>query len=287
MSRFSTPADIEECRRLHREFGTTYYFSTLRFPREFRWRVHALYGFVRVPDEWVDNPGPLTTTEIADKIEQYRQELKRGIEGVRPSQAVLRAFCDAISDSQLPVSECDLFLDAMVADLDKKRYQTYTELQSYMRGSASAVGVMMCHMMGVNMTLELEHQACSLGDAMQLTNFLRDVGEDLDRGRIYLPLEDLKMFGLTEDDILSRSVTEPFRELMRFEIARARMLYTRSDEGIQQLPGEMRKAVTLARMLYAKILDEIEANDFDVFKKRARTGHLTKVIVAAQVAMAR
>lgn len=284
MDKFATGADYEECRKIHRQFGTTYYFATLRFPAAIRRRVHAVYAFVRVPDEWVDNPGDLTPQDRAELLDDWRRQLHAGLAGERPDHFALRAFVDVIHECGLPVEEADLFIDAMAMDVWRTRYETYDDLCQYMRGSASAVGVMMCYAMDARPDGFTLARAHALGEAMQMTNFLRDIGEDADRGRIYIPLEDLRAHGLTEQDLLDKRYSPAFRELMRFEICRARKLYFHSDMGLPHLPGRMQRAVMLARLLYAQILDRIEEQEHNVFVKRARTNLPQKLRCAARVA---
>ncbi|RYG39895.1 phytoene/squalene synthase family protein, partial [bacterium] len=250
---FASAADHAECRRLHRRYGTTYYFATQRFPAAIRRRVHALYGFVRVPDEWVDNPAHTNKDAQSRALSDYRAQLLRGLEGVRPEEPALRAFCDVVHEVRMPLEEPLLFLDAMQMDLTVDRYETYRDLRGYMRGSASAVGLMMCAALEAGDDPEMLAAAQALGEAMQLTNFLRDVAEDAARGRIYLPQEDLRSFGVTEDEIFSGVISDRFCNLMKFEIARARALYALADIGIPMLPPCAQKAVQLARVLYSRI----------------------------------
>jgi len=282
---FASAADHAVCRQLHRKYGTTYYFATRRFGRLARRRVHALYGFVRVPDEWVDNPEVASPAGQRQMLEEYRSQLIRGLDGVRPDEPVLRAFCDVVRECGMPLEEPLLFLDAMEQDLSVGRYATYEELRGYMRGSASAVGVMMCSVLEAGCDPKMLDAAKALGEAMQLTNFLRDVGEDVQRGRIYLPQEDMARFGVTEEDILEGRKTEAFVSLMKFEIERARWLYETADTGIPLLPPHARKAVRLARVLYSRILDRIERNDYDVFTQRARTTKAEKIRLATRVVL--
>lgn len=280
---FAGPEDFAACRRLHRRYGTTYYFATRRLPAPIRRRVHALYGFVRVPDEWMDNPGGLSPERQAALLRDYRNQLLRGMDGVCPDHAVLRAFCDVAREVRMPLEEPLRFLDAMAQDLVTTRYDTYEDLRGYMRGSASAVGVMMCGVLEAGEAPAMLRAAQALGEAMQLTNFLRDVGEDARRGRIYLPREDLASFGVGEEEILGGVISDRFVRLMRFEAERARTLYELADGGIPLLPPSARKAVLLARILYSRILDRIEGRGYDVFAGRARTTRMEKVRVAVGV----
>ncbi|MBX3097249.1 MAG: phytoene/squalene synthase family protein [Fimbriimonadaceae bacterium] len=282
---FATEQDKRVCRDLHRQYGTTYYFASRRFEPRIRERVDALYAFVRVPDEWVDNPSePLEC--VAAKLKNYREEMERGMEGDTPEEPALRAFCDLLREGSVPVAEARLFLDAMVQDLTVSRYQTYSELEGYMRGSAAAVGMMMAAILEAPQTPDVLAGACALGNAMQLTNFLRDIGEDYQRGRVYLPLDDLERFRVSESEIATGVMGEGFRSLMQFEIARARELYAQADQAIQEIPASRRLAVRLARVLYARILDRIEEMDYNVFAARARTSRMEKVSTAARLVAA-
>lgn len=277
---FATPEDYAECSRLHRQYGTTYYFASRQLPETVRRQVDAVYGFVRVPDEWVDNPGERSLEETAQLLKCYRQQLASAHYGVCPEFAVLRAFADVMLEANIPLSEAMLFLDAMEQDLTVHRYGTYEELQRYMRGSAAAVGMMMVRVIGARQDRETLNSAAALGEAMQLTNFVRDVGEDVDRGRIYLPLEDLQRFGVTEEDVLAKRLTPQFKDLVAEQIARARARFADSDAAISELPKGVRLGISMARELYAMILDKIEANQYDVFHTRARTTPQEKMIVA-------
>lgn len=277
--------DFALCEALHRRYGTTYYFATRRLPPDQRRRVHALYGFVRVADEWVDNPGAMTLEETQTRLQNFRHELLEGLAGNTPDEAVLRAFCASAIEIGLPPEEPLVFLDAMEQDLTVDRYETWDDLCGYMRGSAAAVGVMMCYVLGAPRDEQTVASAKALGCAMQLTNFIRDVAEDFERGRIYLPLEDLRRFGVSESDVAEGRVSNGFRELMQFEIQRARDLYAEADPGIDRIPRESQLGVRLARVLYSRILDRVEQQDCDVFRSRARTSALEKVTTALALAV--
>ena len=278
-------SDYAFCKRIHRQHGSSYYFATARFRPEVRRRTHAVYAFVRVPDEWVDNPGHLSLEQRSNHLRDWRTQLIHGMDGVYPTHPALRAFCDTLRETEMPLDEPMHFLDAMQQDLVVGRYETYEDLKGYMRGSAVAVGQMMNWILGSARTEPIRIAAAALSEAMQLTNFLRDVGEDAARGRIYLPLEDLASFGVRESDILDRRLSTEFLTLMRFEVARARALYAKADRGIPMLPHEAQRPVLLARVLYEKILDKIEQNKFDVFNNRARTSRLEKIVIAAKTWM--
>lgn len=281
-TKFASEADFAECRRLHKLHGTTYYFATKRFGAETRDKVHALYGFVRVPDEMVDNP---TSGNLTDRVSHFRRQLILGYDGVRPDFPVLRAFIDVALETHIPIEEPLIFLDAMEQDLEKMSYANYAELKAYMRGSAAAVGIMMCHMFEIAENSEAITSAVALGEAMQLTNFLRDIAEDARRGRIYLPEDEMTSFGVTPSDIFDSRLTPEFVELMKFQIDRAHRLYRHAELGIPLLPVDAQKPVLLALKLYERILDRIESQRYDVFAGRARTSKFEKLMVALRVAL--
>ncbi len=261
-------------KHLNAHHGKTYYFSTLFFPPDVRRSVHALYGFVRYPDEIVDNPPP--GSDPAASLENYREATLDALKTGGSDLPVLHAFADMARRHSLPPEYPMAFLDAMAMDLTRTRYETFDALLTYTYGSASVVGLMMCHLIGARDPAALG-PAHDLGLAMQLTNFWRDIGEDwATRGRIYLPLEDMARFGYTPEMLAAGCVNDEFVALMRFEIARARSFYESADRGMEYIPPEGRLPVTLARTLYSRILDKIEANDYDVFRRRARTTGLEK-----------
>lgn len=273
-------ADYEACRRLNAHHGKTYYFSTLFFPSRLRRFVHALYGFVRFADEIVDNPPP--GSDPTHALTRYRDDTLRALNTGDSDLPILRAFADMARQVGMSPEYPLAFLDAMAMDLAQIRYATYNDLRAYTYGSASVVGLMMCCLFGVTGEDTLA-RAHDLGLAMQLTNFWRDIGEDYrQRGRIYLPQEDMAHFGYTEAMLARGEVNVPFQSLMRFEIARTRALYASADIGISQLPAEAQKPVRLARVLYARILDKIEAQGYDVFRRRARTSAWEKAAAAAR-----
>lgn len=260
---------FETCRRINAHHGKTYYFSTFFFPEPIRRSVHALYGFVRYPDEIVDNPP--SGSNPAQALAGYRRETLDALRRGGSENPVLNAFAHVARQYEIPAEYPLAFLDAMAMDLSCSSYDTFEDLQSYTYGSASVVGLMMCRVMGVSDPSALE-RARDLGLAMQLTNFWRDIGEDWrERQRLYIPREDLQRFGYTERMLAKGIVNDEFRALMRFEIARTRRIYESADIGIPLIAPECRFPVLLARTLYARILDKIEASDYDVFGRRART----------------
>ena len=280
------PAAYEHCRQITCRYGTTYYFSTCFFPASVRPAVYALYAWVRYPDEWVDNPGDLTLAEQRDKLREWRDATADALKTGGSFHPVLRAWADAARRYEVPVTYMWAFLEAMERDLTVAQYDTFEDLKQYTYGSASVVGLMMCHLIGAKDPAATPY-ADSLGLAMQLTNFLRDIGEDWrDRRRLYLPLEDMARFGVTREEIAAGHVTDNFALLMKFEICRTRCLFARADAGMHYIPREGRLPVQLARILYSRILDKIEQNGYDVFTRRARVPAWEKLTVLANESLA-
>ncbi|MHB8575751.1 MAG: phytoene/squalene synthase family protein [Dehalococcoidia bacterium] len=275
-------ACYEECRRLTKLHGSTYYFSARFFPKEIRRSIFGLYGFVRVPDEIVDNP----EEDAADAESQRRvllawgERFDRALLTGESDHPVMHAFIDTLNRHRIPVEYPLAFLESMLMDVTVRRYATFEDLAGYTHGSASVIGLMICSIVGLEDPAALPY-AADLGLAMQLTNFLRDVGEDYrERGRIYLPLEDLHRFGYSEQDLAAGIVDDRWVRLMQFQIARNREIYRRAELGIPYLPEFARYPIRLAGRLYAAILERIEANGYDVFSRRARTSKPFKLWTA-------
>ena len=274
-------AAYEHCRKIAAHYGKTYYFSTGYFPATVRPAVHALYAWVRYPDEWVDNPNGLSVAEQADKLRQWRDATADAIKTGASDHPVLAAWADSARRYEVPAQLMRDFLGAMEMDLTVSRYATFDDLQKYTYGSASVVGLIMCRVVGCDTPAAMPH-ASALGLGMQLTNFLRDVGEDYrTRGRIYLPQDDMKRFGVTDDDIRRGVVTEDIVALLKFEIERTREIYAYADAGVCYLPRYAQLPVRLARILYSRILDKIETNGYDVFTKRACVPTWEKLVTLA------
>lgn len=271
------------CEGVQKSHSRTYHFSTRLFPPEVARHVHAMYAFMRYADEIVDNPGSLTLDEQLMALEAFEAETMAAVAGDDVPNPVLRAYADTVRECGIEAADISAFLRSMKMDTSVFRYRTFGELEGYTYGSAAVVGLMMCRVVGARDEAARPH-AEALGTAMQLTNFLRDIGEDRLRGRIYVPLEDLERFGYSEGDLERGIVDERFTALMDFEMERARSLYAVADEGMKYIPKGRRFPVVVARNLYAGILDQIAARNYDVFSGRARTSLARKVSVAAACA---
>jgi phytoene synthase len=271
------------CRRVQKAHSRTYYFSTRLFPAEVRQHVHALYAFMRYADEIVDTPHDLPLDAQLSVLEEFEDETMAAISGEEVPNPVLRAYADTVNRCGIDPQTIGAFMESMKMDTRVFRYQTFSDLEEYTYGSAAVVGLMMCRVVGVAIG-KADRHAEALGVAMQLSNFLRDVGEDWRRGRVYLPMEDLARFGYTEQDLASGVVDERFVALMKFEIDRARKLYEVADEGMGYIPRGRRFPVIVARELYAAILDRIEGQRYDIFSRRAQVSRPAKLLVAARCA---
>ncbi|MEX0659030.1 MAG: phytoene/squalene synthase family protein [Egibacteraceae bacterium] len=276
----SVGESYELCRRLHAAHGRTYYFATRFLPADRRRHVHALYAFARYADDLVDH---LDLSWSADRrraaLEAWSTAFLDALEAGRTTDPIWRAVLHTVEELAIDHGDLRAFLRSMAMDFTVTRYPTYADLCAYTYGSAAVIGSMMLPVLGASHAAARD-RAMDLGVAFQLTNFLRDIAEDWDRGRIYLPLEDLERFGVTERDFSRRHVTPAFRRLMAFQIARTRALYRRAEAGWTMLDPAGRRCVRIAHRLYAGILDEIEAADYQVFRVRAMVSRRRRAAVA-------
>lgn len=276
-------ASYERCRRLHATFGRTYYLAALLLPPAKRPYVHSLYGFARYADEIVDNGDPATReTEFSTWSERVLADIDAG----STADPVCEALLHTLRTWDIPIGHVKAFLQSMRMDLTVGEYRTYADLQQYMYGSAAVIGLQMTPILEPT-TDEAYPRAHALGEAFQLTNFIRDIAEDLDRGRIYLPLRDLEKFGVTRADWARRVVTPAIRELLAYEIARTREIYAYAAGGIPLLAESSRPCISTALVLYRRILDEVEKADYQVFDRRVSVPLANRLWVAGRAIVAR
>ncbi|MGA7687670.1 MAG: phytoene/squalene synthase family protein [Jiangellales bacterium] len=275
-----TRESYERCRRLNAAHGKTYYLATLLLPPAKRPYVHALYGFARYADEIVDDlASALTEQQKADWLGRWGDSVLSDIGVGHSDDPIGRALVDTVNRWQIPVEHFEAFLHSMRMDLTVTGYATYDDLYTYVYGSAAVIGLQMVPILEP-LDDAAYPAATDLGVAFQLANFTRDVGEDLDRGRVYLPLEDLARFGLTRAHLETRQVTDAVRDLLAFQIARVRRLSRRAEEGISLLHPTSRPCIEAAQELYVGIVDEVEAIDYQVFDARATTSSWRRAKVA-------
>jgi phytoene synthase len=270
----------ERCRALNAKHGKTYYLATLLLPAAKRPYVHALYGFARYADEIVDDlSSTLTDQQKADQLREWGDRFLADVANGRSKDPIGAAVVDTVRRWEIPLAHFEAFLHSMTMDLTVTEYETYDDLYEYVYGSAAVIGLQMVPILEP-IDPEAYPRACELGVAFQLANFVRDVGEDLDRGRVYLPLEDLDRFGLTRADLERRVVDDRVRALLRFQIDRVRRLEERSRSGIDLLAPSSRPCIEAARVLYCGIVDEVERIDYEVFDERATVSTPRRLAVA-------
>jgi 15-cis-phytoene synthase len=275
-------ASYERCRRLNAAHGKTYYLATLLLPPAKRPYVHALYGFARYADEIVDDlDSTLTAEQKADWLVGWGDRFLAEVRAGGSAHPVSRAVVDTVRRWDIPLELFAEFLASMRMDLTITGYPTYEDLLRYVRGSAAVIGLQMLPVLEPVVARELaEPYAADLGVAFQLSNFIRDVGEDLRRGRVYLPAEDLAHFGVDRERLARGVVDGPIRRLLAYEIARTRELYRAAEPGIRLLHPTSRDCIRTALRLYGGILDEVERADYQVLDRRVTVGVPRRLAVA-------
>lgn len=277
-----------QCRSITREHAKTFYMATRFLPNEKQRGIFAIYALCRYIDDLVDEAEDLVSKKgldydgIHERLDTWKQKLQDTYEGKRHDNPILMAFSDVLRSYSIPIELPFELMEGVCMDLYKKRYATFDEVYEYSYKVASIVGLMTSEIFGYHSDEALDY-AVDLGIAMQLTNILRDIGEDLGKDRIYLPKEDLDRFGVTEGDLFKHRKTDAFCELMRFQIERTRSYYERSDKGIPLLKEDSRLPVYLARHNYSRILDKIEANKFNVFEHRAYLNATEKISILPRI----
>jgi phytoene synthase len=272
------------CRRINARYGRTYFLATRLLPADSRPAVHALYGFARLADEIVDNA--VAPGDPAHALNTLEKAMAEALTGLPPAHPVLLALVDTVRRYGIEESLFTEFLASMRMDLTVTGYASFADLASYTHGSAGVIGLQMLPVLGTAVPREeAAPYAAALGEAFQLTNFLRDVGEDLDRGRLYLPADELAAFGV-DRLMLERAhrtgrTERPVRRALAHLVSYTRALYRRAEPGIAMLRVESRPCIDTATRLYRHILDEIVACDYDVLGRRVVVPTSRRLRVAA------
>ena len=271
----------EECRRITKKYGTSFYFATQFFPREMREGIYAIYAFARIPDEIVDDPNCKSRDEAVGKLNAWCDEWRESMwMGRSDSDPVLNFIARIFRKYKIPMDECEAFLRSMYMDEEKFAYANYGELEEYMYGSAGVIGLMVTRVVGYSSDDAFEY-AKKLGYAFQLTNFLRDIREDYhDLGRVYMPQDELAKFGMTNSDIALEKRDERFVDFMKFQIERNRQIYREALPGIKLLNWQGRLEVRVSYVLYKAILGEIERANYNVYAGRVRTNRQQKIYLS-------
>lgn len=258
--------------RITAQHSRSFYMASSFLPRIKRQAIRAMYAFCRTVDDIADDPAH---ARAQDHLEQWR-EFSLG-RGTSPLAGVGEAWADTLNRFQIPRRYASQLIDGVARDLSQSGYENFDDLATYCYGVASTVGLMSMYVIGFESAAAVPY-AIKLGVALQMTNILRDVGEDLRRGRLYLPRLELREFGVSEADLAAGRVTACWRSFMRFQMDRTRRLYREAAPGIQMLDRDGRVAIAAAADLYAGILREIERNDYDVFSRRASVGTIRKLL---------
>jgi phytoene synthase len=275
-------ASYEECKRLNALHGKTYYLATLLLPKAKRPFVHALYGFARYADEIVDDlASKLTDAEKAAELKTWGDGVLSGLKSGDSNDQVGLALIDTVNRFAIPHEHFVAFLHSMTMDLTVTEYANYEALMEYVYGSAAVIGLEMVPILGA-LSQGAYEPAEKLGVAFQLANFIRDVGEDLDRGRVYLPQDELAQFGVDREMLEARKLTTEITAALMFQIERVRQLQREATPGILQLEPASRPCIEAASELYCGIVDEVEAIGYDIFNKRAKTSTGRRLRVAGK-----
>ncbi|MBN1928365.1 MAG: phytoene/squalene synthase family protein [Chlorobiaceae bacterium] len=262
------------CRQIAKHHAKTFYLATKFLPKRQQNPIFAMYALLRTVDDLVDlaedklSNGQLTREELNDSIADWKTRLRACYDGKPSNDPILMAWQDTLRHYAIPIELPLDLIDGVAMDIDFQTFETFDELYVYCYKVASVVGLMTVEIFGYKDKAALQH-AIDLGIAMQLTNILRDIGEDIDRNRIYLPLEDLRRFDYSREEFMSRTMNDKFVALMKFQIERARKYYASADLGIPMLERNSRLAVGISSRNYSDILKAIEENGYDVFSRRA------------------
>lgn len=258
---------FDHVRQLTAHWAKSFYFSARFFPKEKRWATYAVYGFCRYSDNLIDNPRSRPKQQLISEVACFRRELRLAYRWGESEHPILKPFILVAKKYGIPIQYPLDLLKGVEMDIEATRYRTFDDLYVFCYRVASVVGLMMTHIMGYKDNRAFEY-AEKLGVAMQLTNILRDVREDKEMGRIYLPLEDLQRFGITEADVIHEKFDEKFRELIKFQVERAHRYYLEAQTGIPMLNTDSQFAIYAASKIYQGILRKIEARDYNPFLGR-------------------
>ena len=258
---------FEYARKLTAYYSKSFYFSARLLPKEQRWATFALYGFCRYCDNLIDIPRQRTEAEILRELQRLTEELKVAYNTSESQHPIIRVFIIVAKTFGIPIEYPSELLKGVAMDIQKARYQTFDELSIFCYRVAAVVGLMMTYILGYKEEGAFAY-AEKLGTAMQLTNILRDVKEDKEMGRIYIPQTDLAQFRVTEQDIFNEKMTPQLAELIKFQVERADQYYTEAMPGIRFLKTESQYAIYSAAKIYRGILRKIEEHDYNPFLSR-------------------
>ncbi|MFX1254372.1 MAG: phytoene/squalene synthase family protein [Promethearchaeota archaeon] len=261
----------------------SFYFASRFLPSDQRQSVAALYAFCRLADDIVDENIDLSAAEINDKLNQLKISVTQLSNGYISTNPILHALGDTIRRYQIPVKHLHELIEGVRMDLIKQEYESISELDLYCYRVASTVGLMMTHIFLENPSPITLTRAADLGRAMQLTNILRDIKEDYERGRIYLPKEIRDLYGVKRSDLENDTINSNLIALLKHEIERAKGIYRLARLGIKDLPPAAAYTIDVASRVYGDILNEIKRIDYQVLKQRAVVSKARKIVLATKV----
>ncbi len=278
-----TEKAYQYCESVTKKHAKSFFFAAKFLPLKKQKAVYPIYAFCRHVDDEIDEIGDGDKETAIETVKKWKTNLENIYHGkinsqltTHNSRLVFAAWSDLLKTYKIPLNLPLELIEGVLMDTKIKRYESFDDLYLYCYRVASTVGLMSSEILGYSDVKALEY-AEAMGIGMQLTNILRDIKEDARIGRIYIPQEDLKKFGVSEQQIFDKNFDENFRSLMKFQMERARSFYHKGEKGISLLEKDSRFTVLLASRIYSKILDEIEKQNFNVFVKRAHTTKKQKV----------
>jgi len=280
----STQEGFKEAKVLTKKHAKTFYFASRFLPKDKQNAAYAIYAVCRLTDDIVDNneifSGSIHLSAIRESIESVYNKTKL-------TDNILLAFRETVNKYKIPKKYFDELIEGMYMDLNKNRYESFDELCIYCERVAGMIGLIMLKVLGSH-NQEAEKYAVDLGIAMQCTNILRDVKEDFERGRVYLPKDEMERFNVSENHIAEEKIDRNFIGLLKFQIERAREYYENSTKGLKMINNVVsRVVVCMMKDLYAGILNAIEEIGYNVFSRRAHVNTVGKLVIALKVLMKR
>jgi len=267
---------FEFARLSTKHYSKSFYISAKMLPKETRWATYALYGFCRYADNLIDNPRNRSVEELLEEVKFVKWELGRAYKTGESEHPIIQSFIIVAKKYGIPIKYPLELIEGVQMDIQKSRYESFDELHLFAYRVAGVVGLMMTHVLGYKDKRAFEY-AEKLGIAMQLTNILRDIQEDKNMDRIYLPLQELRIFGLSEDDIFNENMSDKMRTFMEFQLNRAHAYYEEANKGIPMLDRKSQFAIYSSSKIYRGILRKIEMRDLNPFRGRVFVSQLKKV----------
>jgi len=280
-------AGFDFARKVTAHYSKSFFFSASILPRKRRWATYAVYAFCRYADNLIDKPRDRSQKELIEEIDAVAAELRTAYRTGESEHPIIGSFIRVAQEYEIPLEYPLDLLRGVKMDLQQPRYRTFNDLYLFCYRVAGVVGLMMTHVLGYRDKQAFVY-AERLGVAMQLTNILRDIKEDKDMGRLYIPEDEMRRFNVTEEDIRGERVTPELRQLMEFQVCRADRYYEEAVDGIQLLDRKSRYAISSASRIYRGILNKIERRDFNPFEGRVYVSDLSKLcILAAEIVKTR